>query len=226
MANNQKRHNQSRTVASQRGWKKKLTTGQMVLLGIGIVIVLIIVLGVIGDNMPRNYYLKDVKILQCSIDLMEFYDGKNYIKVRPDDSTDSIYLSDDESWFEVNIEFYQNHTINSKIGVRLDNLDIYKRKFFGSGQTYEKNLWSINEVYESLADAQNANPVKKFTKEAKIVKKKITSKGDHFLVISSDQRSMPVMVDEIVYSKYQVNDSISCDFESISDLTRLIKVNE
>ncbi|MDF2985096.1 MAG: hypothetical protein K0R50_606 [Eubacterium sp.] len=226
MSNN--RNGKSRRVAAKKTAGKRFTPSQIGLLAIVGIIALIIILGVIGDNLPRNYYLKDVKIMSGTIAQKEFADGKNYIKIRPENAESSVYLNEDDSWIEVNTAFFEKHPLNGDIGVRLDNLDIYKKKYwglFGSGQSFEKNLWSINEVYDALTDAQNANPGKNFTRQAKIEKKKITKRGDHFFVINSDQRSMPVMVDEKVYEKYQVNDSISCEFESIGDLTRLVKVN-
>jgi hypothetical protein len=155
-------------------------------------------------------------------------DGKNYLRISPE-KAENFFISEDDSWVEVNSDFYNSkQTFNSKIGVKFNNFDIYSKKYWGlfgdKGQTFEKTAWNIEEVYSSKDEAIKANPINKFTKQAIIEKKKITQKGDHFFVINSDQKSMPVMVEEETYNKYNVSDSINCEMESIGELTRFIKI--
>lgn len=209
--------------------KKKRKLSDYYVLAIGIAVLLLIVIGIINGMAPKNYYLKEIKIVECSVIQKTQEDGKNYIRVRPEASA-NFSLSEENSWVEVKNDFYNKlQPYNSNIGVKFNNLDIYKKKFWGlaadKGQTFDKNVWNIDEVYDSKVDAEKANPVKQYTKEATIEKKKITQKGDYFFVINSEQRKMPVMVEEDTFNKYKVNDSISCEFESIGDLIKFIKIS-
>jgi len=216
--------------SNKAGNKKKRSTNEFLVIAIGIIVVLLIVFGIISANVPRNYYLKDIKILECSVIQKAQEDGKNYIRISPE-KTDNFSISEDNSWVEVNSDFYnKQQMLDSKIGVKFNNLDVYSKKYWGlfsnKGQTFKDNVWNIEEVYLSKDEANKANPIIKATKQATIEKKKITQKGDHFFVINSDQKSMPVMVEEETYNKYNVSDSISCEFESIADLTRFIKITQ
>jgi hypothetical protein len=207
--------------------RAKLTSQQYVLIAVGVIIGLTLLFGVISEHAPRNYYLKDIKVELCTVTQREQEDDKFYIKVTPAYQPD-FYISEDNSWFEVSSDFYNGNY--NQIGVKYANVDVYKRKYLGiipdKGQTYEKNEWYIEEVYKSLDDANAANPAKTFTKAATIKKKKITQKGDCFFVINYDQKSMPVMVEKDVYNKYNKNDGINCEFESIGDLTKFVKIAE
>jgi len=214
------------TVKSGKDKKKKLKN--YCVMAICIAVVLLIVIGIISANVSRNYYLKDIKILECSVIQSEQDYDKYYIRVTPE-KADNFSISEDNSWVEVNSDFYSKHMFSdSKIGVKFVNLDSFTKKYWGlfgdSGQTFEKNVWNIEEVYESKDEANRANPISKATSKANIQKKKITQRGDHFFVIASDQKSMPVMVEEETYNKYNVSDSINCEFESIGELTRFIKI--
>lgn len=211
------------TTVKKVSTKKKLRTRDYFIIAFVIFMVLAIAIGIISSNASRNYYLKDIKILECSVIQKEKDSEKYYIKLP--EKVDNISISEENSWVGVNSDFYNKIQVNNKIGVKLNNLDVYSKGLFSSkGQTFEKNIWNIEDVYESKAAADNANLVKKFNKQATIEKKKITQKGDHFFVINSEQKSMPVLVEEETYTKYNLNDKINCEFESIGELTRFIKI--
>lgn len=207
--------------------KKKRSISHYLKIAVYVFVGLIIILGTISDYIPRNYYLKDIKILQGSIIQKECDAGKYYIKVSPT-SYGGFTISDDNSWFEVQEGFYNKCWRTELIGVKFANADVYNPKFWGvfgnRGQTFEENVWYIDEVYNSINDANIENPTKRSTQQAIILKKKITKKGEYFFVINTDNKSMPVMVQKEIYNKYNVNDSLSCEFESIGDLTKFVKI--
>ncbi len=214
-------------VLSKNSSKKKRKFSDYYTIALAVVIVLIIIAGVINENAPKNYYLKDIKILECSVTQKTEEDGKYYIRVSVGNT---FSLSEDNSWVEVNSDFYNKQIYDSKIGVKFANTDVYSKKYWGlfgdKGQTFESNSWSIEDIYPSLDEANKANPTKNYTSQASIQKKKITQKGDHFFVVNIDQKSMPVMVEEEIYNKYNVNDKINCEFESIGEVTRFIKLTK
>lgn len=202
--------------------KKKWKLSDYLLIVIAAAITGAIVLGVINANLPNHYFIRDIKVLECFVNQKIEEDGKYYIKVSP---IEGIALSEDNSWVEVQSDFYYKIPLYAgKVGVEFANVDTYSTGLFSKGQTFEGNAWCIEEVFASIDEANKATPTKDFVQSASIQKKKITQKGDHFFVLTLDQKSMPVMVEEEIYNKYNINDSINCEFQSIGELTKFIKI--
>lgn len=183
-----------------------------------------ILFGVVYDNWPRNYYLKDLKVCNAVIVEKNYEDGKNYIRLSVNSNDLNGYANPDDFWIEVQDAFYISHPLNSTVGALISENDLYKRRFFSSGQDFEKTYYEVQEIYDSLDAAQQANPSKEYTDKALLVKKKTTKAGDTYFNVKKDDRTFTLNVSKEIYDRYKLNDEIECDFESVGDLTKLLKI--
>ncbi|HEX9061189.1 MAG TPA: hypothetical protein VF941_13495 [Clostridia bacterium] len=183
-----------------------------------------IIFGVVYDNWPKNYYLKDLKVCNAVIVEKNNEDGKNYIRLSVNSNDLGNYPNPNDLWIEVQNTFYVSHTLNSTVGALISENDVYKRRFFSSGQDFEKTYYEVQEIYDSLDAAQQANPSKKYTDKALLVKKKTTKNGDTYFNVKKDDRTFTLNVSREIYDRYNLNDEIECDFESVGDLTKLLKI--
>jgi len=105
---------------------------------IGFVVWLLLAYGAENlDNMQaRNQYITDAfvsegQIIMTTTDL-ENGPAKYYAKLKlVDPSFTDAVINEDQSWIEINQDFYQKHHTNDLIGVLVGNYDIFKEKYFG-----------------------------------------------------------------------------------------------
>lgn len=203
---------------------KKVKAGTVLWILAAVFIVGLITWAIVADSMPRNYYLKEVRVLEASIAERSVEEGKHYLRLSLVSSSQSVYISPDDSWIEVKPEFDAKHGLGSQVGVLLGNYDVFKKRLGAAGQDYERNIWGIEDVYDSFAHAQQANPVKKFTGEAVLQKKKETKDGGRYMVLEKDGRTFTLKVETALFDKYRVGEKPRCEFESIGDLVKLVRI--
>lgn len=206
--------------------KKGLKTHWTVLLVI--VVVGIMMFGIIEQQLPRQYYVKDMKVLEATIIETSFEDNKFYFKVTPLDNQVDPTMMSDELWIEVTQQFYLDHQQGSSVGVLLSNVDAYKPKYFGvfgkKGQKLEGSSWNVEEIYPTYGHALLANPTKQYDGEASVKKKKILKNGDPYLVLEAEGRTYSTRVDPVLYNSTSVGQSLKCEFQSIGDLIKLNRI--
>lgn len=193
-------------------------------IGIIIIISIFVAFGIIGfasSKTERRFYLKEVSVNEATVSELGQENGKYYIRVTP---SNGVPVSGDDSWLEVKQDFYSNHLVGHKVGILLGKGDVYKKRLFSDGQVFEKTAYEIQDIYDSLELAKEANPQKNYTEKAKITKKKTTKLGDNFFVLTREERSFTQKVTPEMFNKYNLNDEVSCEFEAIGDLVKLIKV--
>lgn len=189
-----------------------------------LVFAVVIIANIADSYMPRNYYLKDLKVCEANIVEKASENDKISVRVNLTSNMPSEYVNSDDLWIQVTPEFSRKHNMNEKVGVLLGKYDVFKPKLLGSGQELEKSSWGIEEIYDTLKVAQEANPYSKFTTRAVVNKKKVTKNGDAFFVLSQEDRTFTTQVDKNILNKYEVGQEIECEFESIGESTKLIKV--
>jgi hypothetical protein len=207
--------------------KKKLSTKAKVWIGVIFITTLIIAFGIVNENISKKVYLKDRMIVESCITQIEKDDGKNYVQVATDYK--NIKLTEDNAWIEVTDSFLAKTNDKGRVGIALENYDVYKPKYwgvFGSGQTYESSYWAVGEIYESYDLASKDNPTKDYINTGMVKKKKLTQKGDSFFVIEAEERNFTVQIAKSIYDKYKVNDTVYCKFKSVGDMVKLYELIE
>lgn len=213
--------------------EQKKKTQKIILWYSGIaVIILIAILVMLDENSPRNQFLSKAFVSEASI--AEFYVDdqnypmKDYVRVSLINSgNNTASLTMDESWIEVTSEFFGKHKVGDRVGVLVGNYDVYKEKFFGlskgSGQTFEKNVWGIENIFDSLDAANEAYPQKLFNAAAQL-KKKASTKDKYFFVFNYEEREMTIKVSSEQFNQYKENDSVECTFEGIGEFVKITKI--
>lgn len=187
---------------------------------------ILITILVVNATSTTNSYLKEIKVCSSSITKLSTEDGKYYIQVSSVMDGTPVNISDDDLWIEVNSTFYFNHRLLDKVGVLLGHYDIYKKNIFMKGMALDKEAWSVDEVYDSLEDAQSANPYREYTDTASIEKKKAFKSGNYYFVLKSGERTFNLQVDKDIFEKYKDKQSIDCEFEGYGDFIRLTGIAE
>jgi len=140
----------------------------------------------------------------------------------------SVTLKEDQSWFEVNDEFYQKCVVNNKIGVLVGDFDVFKASVFAvfgdASQTYENSNYSVVDVFDSLDQANEKYPHKVFTADAQVIKKTTSTNEGNYFVLSYEEREMSIQVDNDLYNQYQESDMVTCDFDGIGDFVKIVGV--
>lgn len=213
--------------------EKKKKTQKIILWCVGIAIVLFIaILVMLDENSPRNQFLSKAFVSEASI--AEFYvddqviPNKSYVRLSLINSgNNTASLTMDESWVEVTNEFFGKHRVRDIVGVLVGNYDVYKENFFGlakgSGQTFEKNVWGIENIFDTLDMANEAYPQKLFNANAQL-KKKATAKDKYFFVFTYEEREMTVEVSSEQFNKYKENDTVECTFEGLGEFVKITKL--
>ncbi|MCX7920598.1 MAG: hypothetical protein N3B21_01030 [Clostridia bacterium] len=190
--------------------------------------IILIIIGIINANMPRNYYLKDINVSRATIVQREIDTDTNkyYVKLSEDSSSSPkvSFDSDDDRWVEVNFGFYSSHLPGGTVGVLLGHYDVFRDKLFSKGLKYQKSIWQIEEIYDSLESAQEANPKKKYNAEAELKNKKTLEDGSMYFVLESEGRTMKSKVSKELYDKYSVGQKVECEFEAIGDIVKLLSI--
>lgn len=192
-------------------------------------VILCFTIGKVND-VPQYEYLKEVFVSEAQIIEVKTNTDSSpqqyFIRLKL--INQSVELKEDQSWFEVNSEFYKKCVVNSKIGVLAGNFDVFKGSIFaGFGnatQTYENSIYGIVDVFDSLALANEKYPHKTFTADAQLTKKTTSSNEGNYFVLSYEEREMSIQVDDDLYNKYKENDNVSCDFDGIGDFVKIVGV--
>lgn len=201
---------------------------------IALVFVFTIVFLIIDNNIPLYYYLTDMQVREASIgekssDNEDSGTLKYYVRVSiPYNSDPSIHVDPDETWIEVTSEYYSKHNTGDKIGILFDNYDVMKPKYWGmkgkGNQKFKKNVWQIGEIYDTLSDAQEANPHKDFIAKAALKKKGIAKDGTTYFVLDIDGKTLTKKVDRLVYDKYTQGQEVEADFESTGPYIKCLNI--
>jgi hypothetical protein len=209
-----------------------LSKGQKRTIGISVVvIILLIAFFCLLGNTPRNYYMKNLFVSEAMIVQTSAGDsGSEYaIQVQLNNPAQNISLDSDNTWVSVNKDFYAAHSVGQKIGVLVCNYDVYTERYFGifgkQGQDFEKDTWSIDDVYGSLAEAETAFPHSQFSEKATLKSKTKLDDGSCYFVLDYQGREMTNPVDENQYSRYNLGDSVSCKFDGYGDFIRVVSID-
>jgi hypothetical protein len=204
--------------------KKKYNWG---LIGSVVFFTVLILFSIAAGITPRNSYLKEIKVIQGNVLERSSENYKYYIRVNNLYSDSNSVIAINDPWIEVTAEFFASHGANSEVGLLAGNYDIFKAKYFGlfgkKGQTYEKSEWIIDEIYNNYDAAVSANPSKKYTAMANVVKKKITGDGAAYFVLDTEGRQLSVPVSLETYGKYSAGSKVNCEFEAIGDFVKALK---
>lgn len=195
-------------------------------------IVLFFVFVFAGDwilgQIPRNDYIKDLKVAHGAIAEWTIEEGKYYARVNLDYSSGITNYNQDALWIETKPEFYKSKYIGSKVGVLAAHVVSYRAKYFGifgkRGQKFDKNYWELQHIYPTYEEAIKANPEKEFTADATIKKKKAAVSGNKYFVLEYDGRDFSTQVESQLYNKYNVGKSLKCKFKSIGELVKLTEI--
>lgn len=182
----------------------------------------------VDDMRVRNQYLKDAFVSEGQIALTTIDSSKYYVKVALMKSANNVSLTDDMSYVEVTPDFYNKHKTGDKIGVLVGNYDIFKEKYFGlfgnQGQYFEKNIWGVENVFDTKQEADQVYPNKEFTDKAQVKTKTASKSNEFFFILSYQDREITAQVTQEQYQKYNENDYVDCDFQSIGDFIKIIDV--
>jgi hypothetical protein len=208
---------------NKKGSKRK----DLITAGYVVGFILLIVIGILSWVTPKNYYLKEIKVAKATVAETAVEYGKYYARVINVDSP-GVFLSEDNSWIEVSEDFCNGNRPGKEVGLLIGNYDVFKLKYFGLfgsvGQKFKGSNWAIEEVYDSFDMAVKENPVKKYNAKAVLTKKKATKTGETYFVIDADGRKVNTQVDKEIFDRYNVNDSIECEFEARGDFIKIIRV--
>lgn len=202
---------------------------------IGAIVFAVLIFGLIGfgifkiyeANIPRVIFLNYVSPSEATIVEKVDDSGKLYIRVE----VPNLSAPPDNMWVQVNREYYDKHNKGDRIGVLVGNYDVFRpgRQYgiFGKKtRKFEKTEWGIEEVYDNFDMAKLANPYKKYEVKGTVKDKKTTKDGFCYLLIDANGKSVKANVDKAIYDKYNVGDSVYCEFESYGDYVRYLGLKE
>lgn len=204
--------------------EKKNNVTRNTLIIIGLIIVLIIGAVAVSSMAETNSYLKEVRVCDATVSEKTTDGGKYYLRLTLKSNKPTDYISADALWIEVTTEFYGKAGLNTDVGVLLGKYDELKKGKFSNKLKLAKSDWGINNIYYSLEEAKEANPQSNYTEKAKISKKRTAKSGETYFVLIKDDRSYITKVDKGLYDKLEVNSEVDCEFESIGEFIKLIKV--
>ncbi|MFZ3172119.1 MAG: hypothetical protein WA118_09075 [Carboxydocellales bacterium] len=130
-----------------------------------------------------------------------------------------------ELWLEVAPDFYNAHHLQDQVGVRLGNYNKFAVKK-SEGKKYRKLVsqnWQMEEIYNTLADAQGDNVVKTYTTPGKVVGKEAKAEGS-FLLLDIEGKQAKTIVEKSLFDKVKVGDTLQAKFESVGEFTRFLGV--
>jgi hypothetical protein len=194
------------------------------------ILVILLVVGVMAlaavtileESRPRAYMCTTIQVVDASImERTQDDNGKYWMRVY----AGVTYTNWDKMWIEVSREFYDRHQVNQHIGVIIGDYDIYRtgREFYFLGPTmrkYEKNTATVENIYDSFADAREANPTKSYTIPSTIKIKKVTKDGTCFFILDAQGKKVKAAVSKVDYARYNEGQTIDCTFESTGDFVR------
>ena len=143
-----------------------------------------------------------------------------------------INANPDDMWVEVQDDFYNRHSPGDQVGILVGNYDVFlaTAKFSADSnrklvsRKFEKSAWSIEEVYESLEEAKAANPAKAFSMPLVLKEKRVSKNGAYYFLCDSEGKTVKAVVTKDIFDKYQKNQTLTGEFESLGDYVRFIKL--
>ena len=128
-------------------------------------------------------------------------------------------------WIEASQDFYNAHRLQDWVGVRLGKYDKFaaKKQDGKKYRRFEFQVWGVEEIYNSLADAQADNPVQRYSTPGKVVGKEVK---DHrsYLILDLEGKRAKTVVEKSFYDRVQIGDTVRAQFESVGEFTRFLGV--
>lgn len=192
------------------------------------VLLMAIIFIILSVTRPQKQFLSQVFVSEAKVaELAADTDSsptKYYVRIALVNPTvSSAKLTEDTSWVEVSSEYYIKHKTNDSIGVLVGNYDIYKERLFGGGQSFDKNIWGIEDIFDNVQDAEETYPKKSFDSPATLIKK--VSDNDRYLfVVTYEDREISVDVDKEVFDKYSENETVTCSLFGYGDYVKITKI--
>lgn len=210
--------------------KKEQSSLQLIANYIGVLLFFIIAAVVIwsmyDENRARDYYLSDLRISQAVIAEKDGSTGKNWLRL----DIPGIDANPDDLWIEVNNDFFFQCAAGDNVGVLLGKYDVFlaDAKFSTKGKLinrrYEKTAWSVEEVYKSMQEAEDANPKESFTVPLTLKEKKANKYGAQYFILEANGKNVKAAVNKQVFAKFDKGQKINGEFESIGGYVRFIKL--
>lgn len=197
----------------------KATKRLLVMLGLGLLSIVAIAIGVVYFSYDEDYQLLELQVKEAMIVQADNSEG-NWMRVELPELAGA-----DQLWIQVSDEFFQSHRLQTKVGVLMGLYDRYdqKRKDGKILKRYRGRTWAVEEIYNSLAEAQTANPVKQYSVPGK-VKEKLQRGKEYVLKLEVNQQEAQVVVAEAQYQVIPVGGEIDVQFESIGEYSRITGV--
>lgn len=166
-----------------------------------------------------EYLLREVEIQEATIVEMDSSE-KPWVRVSGQGLENQRDL-----WIEVSPDFYNAHHVQDQVGVRIGNYDQFAVKK-SEGKKYRKlksQVQAVEEIYNSLSDAQADNPVKRYTTPGKVIGKEATNDRSYLILDIGGKRAKTV-VEKSFYDRAKTGDTLKAKFESIGEFTRFLGV--
>jgi len=194
---------------------------KIIIIAAVLLVVVLAVYGIAGATAGSIYYPDSMGVYQAGI-MEKSDDGSNYY-VRL--CVLGLSAPMDEMWVDVKKEFYDRHKTNDQIGALIGHYDLFKVSrsllFWGTPvKTYERSFWNIENIYESLDEAQKANPVVKTVERGVLKKKEIGSDKSPYIIVQVGDKTIRYAVSQSDYDSYIDGQTLMAEFETIGDFTR------
>lgn len=188
----------------------------LIYLGLAFLLIIAIVVGVAMFSYDQEYNLVQLQVKEGVLVEADSSEGYWLRVAVPDLATTQ------DLWIEVSEEFYQNHRLQTNVGVLVGLYDKYdqKRQDGKILKRFRGKTWGVEEIYNSLAEAQVANPIKQYTVQGQ-VQEKLQRGKTHVLKIEVNQQAAQVVVEESVYKSIQIGKEVPVKFESIGEFSRI-----
>jgi len=217
---------------NKSGFNQTENRNKLIKVGLIVILASIVLFIVIAkvNNVSQYEYLKEVFVSEAKIleTKTNADSSPQQYFVRLELINQSATLEEDQSWFEVNYEFYQKCVVNNKIGVLVGDFDVFKGSIFAAfgntTQTYVNSNYSVVDVFDSLDQANEKYPHKTFTADVQITKKTTSTNEGNYFVLTYEEREMSIQVDNDLYNQYNESDKVSCDFDGIGDFVKIVGV--
>ncbi|MHC9541225.1 MAG: hypothetical protein AB9903_17110 [Vulcanimicrobiota bacterium] len=178
----------------------------------------------IGNSLAgKIYYADSMAVYQAGI-MEKSEDGSNYY-VRL--CVFGLNVPLNEMWVDVKKDFYDRHKVNDQVGALIGHYDMFKVEkswlFWGSPvKTYERSFWNIENIYESLDEAQKTNPVAKKVERGVLRKKEMGADNLPYIIVEVGDKKIRYTVSKEDYDSYMDGQTLMAEFETIGDFTRFV----
>lgn len=169
------------------------------------------------------YYARTVNVCEGRV-AQRIQDGSHcYLHIVPE-NTGIVFDSDDNAWIEVKKSFFDSTPPYSTVGFLCTLSDFYEENRITKRRKFIRNVYSVDEVYPTLKDAQNANPTGSETLEGTVKKRKEFPDGTKYLVLSVKDRTIRFRVSDDSFLSHPEGSSVICHTESVGDFIRILTI--